>query len=233
MFNWKWLKAEKPLINPVIATLWVGDKSPVIDTCLHSVDAYAERHGIYRKHQSHLNNTNVPHPAWGKLEVLHWFLDSGYDRMLFMDCDIMVAPDSSNIFEEHPTGIWMRRDPLIERRWPEEFENWVLRNHKKRIVAAPYFNTGVLILDKKFTEKWLEDINSRPKVNHATFEQHAIVASLRLSGLHEKVNWLSSKWNWLNVNNIEANRKEERYFDHYASPDGKKILVKNLKRHIA
>lgn len=216
-----------PKRKPVIITYWGGELKSPMSLCVHSVSEYAKRWGLDHWHLRGRPDRKYPHPAWGKIEVLEELIDSKRPRVLYLDCDILVNKIAPNIFDLYE-GNYMRRDPLVEYRWAREFEEWCQNEYFQTVACQPYFNTGVMLLERGFVKQWLRAIHHFPWRNHGTFEQHFFNMTLKTSGIEGRVKWLKSNWNWLNVTQKEFSRPAPRWFDHFASPNGKKILTQAL-----
>jgi hypothetical protein len=77
--------------------------------CLPTIEHYA------KKTNSDLvvmDNSNMlaeyPNNHFLLYECYKHFVNSDYDRMLFLDVDILINPDAPNVFEEFPEGMWLR-----------------------------------------------------------------------------------------------------------------------------
>lgn len=98
------------------------------------------------------------HPTWFKLELFKCL--SEYDRILFVDADILIRPNSPNIFNIVPEGKCALYNEFClgqEKRqnayniYLGEY-NRVLRNFSLPQLDAPfkkkYYNSGVFIVDR-------------------------------------------------------------------------------------
>jgi len=217
------------MAGEIIMTYWAGPTTDYVDRSLSSVKRYADRIGATHKHVSPQHKPDYPHPAWGKQDCLSDFLDSKHQRLLFLDCDIIVADNAPSIFETHPHGNYLRRDPLIEYRWAREFERWCSQNHGFDTCCQPYFNTGVMLMERWFARDLLERLTRTEQINHGTYEQHTWNYCMKHYRMLGDISWLGSEWNWMNVTPLEHRREDERWFDHYPSESGKAILAERLE----
>lgn len=99
---------------------------------------------------------NYKHLFFEKLQLLSLF-DQGYDRVLYLDGDVIVTPHAKDIFKEypdetkfyaydensHPDNPCMDRDSDVEA-LPKDFE-WIKNSQGK----YRYFNGGVMLFSKQ------------------------------------------------------------------------------------
>ena len=95
---------------------------------------------------------NGPQVHFEKLQLLDYF--KYYDRILYLDADILITPNARNIFDWYPDTNylyafdenlapgWMDRDPFVAELEPKL--NWPLNNYGR----YKYFNTGVMLLSR-------------------------------------------------------------------------------------
>lgn len=124
-----------------VVTICVGPRYEAIAELTHpTLKAYADRIGaefiVWRHFEGHKN------PAWQKLELYN--LLEEFDRVCFLDTDIIVRPDTPNVFETVPEdhmglfnefGVTNRIQTMMS--WEPSAE-WVKR--------GKYFNTGVMVM---------------------------------------------------------------------------------------
>lgn len=98
---------------------------------------------------------NYRHIFFEKLQIFN-LLHNGYDRVLYLDADVIVTPKAKNIFEmypdaskfyaydenSHPNNDWMDRDGEVLS-IPIDF-NWKKNSSGK----FSYFNAGVMLASK-------------------------------------------------------------------------------------
>jgi len=91
-----------------------------------------------------------------KFQAIHAFLEGGFERLLYLDLDVLVAPHAENIFEAHDGGFWAAPAP-----GPPQKRRY-LRNLKKHFGEVPagldiesYPNGGVFLLDRPSASRLL------------------------------------------------------------------------------
>lgn len=170
-------------------------------------------------------------PAWSKINMLKWFVESKYNRMLYLDLDIIVNNNSPDIFRTHPTGNWLRRDSLMEMNWPYQCEQWFVNHLKDRIVCQPYYNTGVMLIDRYFAENLIG--STCPYLDDSgVYEQHVFNYIIRKDC--SDVRWLSPSWNYFCFTEDDVKKKEDpatpRYFMHFLSRDNKNMIMPYVRQ---
>ncbi|WP_153915098.1 glycosyltransferase [Shewanella sp. TC10] len=142
-----------------IFTLAIGD-NPMYKAAITSFEEYGKKVGadviVSKELHYHLHVNNKKYdasPAWSEKLYIAELLKT-YDRVLYLDADILVSPFAENIFEECPEldtvymfneGKYKDRSPhaqrinevLGEAHWPEENGKMV------------YFNSGMILLSKE------------------------------------------------------------------------------------
>ena len=139
-----------------------------------------------------------------------------------LDCDILVAREAPDIFRSHPRNSWLRRDSLVELRWPYAAEEWFYNGYREKIPCMPYFNTGVMLLtnDDAGTIAY-SDIPK--KDSPGVYEQNWINYVIRQHKV--PVNWLHASNNYFMYTNKDIHEQNhQKHFAHFLGPDTKKIL---------
>lgn len=193
--------------------------------CIKSIGKYCQKYGI-EHYISDQRVINGPHIMFEKYQLFS-LLNSGIDRVLYLDADIMATPNAENIFDkynnndilyaydenDHPE--WMDRDKYIYEnlsnvKWPQNIKN------KKQ-----YFNAGVLLFSKNLLEQCknsfrLNDIPEWPDIWYFG-EQTIVNYWVAKNGIpFESIDY---KFNRMDLGNYDLNN--ERYksnFIHYAGP---------------
>lgn len=89
-------------------------------------------------------------PGWGKL-ALYDCLGDKYDRVLFLDCDTLVRPDTPNLFECVP---YEKAALMNEGRWFQQERAQAMREGCQLYGintlqwGGQYYNTGVMLLSR-------------------------------------------------------------------------------------
>lgn len=179
--------------------------------------SYAQRIGadfIYQEKER-----KSKYPLYGKYEVFN--LLNEYDRVLFLDVDIIVRPDSPDIFSIVPQGnfaafqegAWCDDNELLARK---ELLQKIANAHNIEILdfdmTKNYFNAGVFLVDKKHKDLFLMP-NENPIMSEITSEQNLL--NLRLFYSKNKTyhlpmcfNSMPFRWSRWYI--------EDSYFIHYA-----------------
>lgn len=160
--------------------------------------------------------------TYEKLQVFD-YLDGTFDKVLFIDTDVVVCPNAPNLFELCPPGV-------IAAANEEKYS--MSKAHKlitQRVLGAvdwtrPYFNSGVMIFDRKHKDifnpenpilrKW---ISCEENNDHIMSDQPILNYLVN----HENYDFidLGYKFNRTRVLKDTHNRFKS-YFIHYAGPSG-------------
>ena len=142
-----------------------------------------------------------------------------YDRVLFLDCDVMVDIDTPNLFDTVPEdklGVYMESDDVSERL--EQTEHIWNFNKLENDGCKQMFNAGVMLLSQCH-----KDI-IRPLPEHVTAkdlfrfrEQIWFNYIFRDVDMHR----LDHRWNHMD---LSQQPEDGVYFRHYAAGDRKKLL---------
>ena len=206
-------------IKTAIFTANIGGGSDCLPAML-SAQWYAGRHGIdYFVCEEPA--IRFLYPPFEKHQCFRLF-DMGYDRVLILDRDILVAPDTPNIFESHPDmdtlyafdesmpDETMNRDPIVsgikgELQWP--------RNERG---TYKYFNSGVVIISRNFKDftsgfRDLPETRSMRRFPEQTSMNYlAIKRGVRFESLEQH-------WNRMDMGIPDpGNRRYGSHFIHYA-----------------
>lgn len=196
---------------------------------------YAEKIGADLLHD-HLDK-KPKYPLFGKFKVGD--LLGEWDRVLFLDCDILVRPDSPDIFGIVPEG---RFAALNEGSWCGSGDIEPRRDLLDKAATAfgisttdfdmttGYFNGGVFMADR--VHKDLFDMPSDNKfMEEVTAEQNVI--NLRLAQKGHKTYSLplcfnAMPWRW------STHYIDDNYFIHYAGmkPAMRMHFIEDGYRHI-
>lgn len=206
----------------LIFQLFIGNLTEGYSKCIDSVISYAKGKADYAL-------SNIPKLNMGSVYFEKFqFLDalSSYDRVLYVDSDILITPKAENIFDvytdptkfyaydENDTTAWMDRDPYVLDINPKL--NWP-KNLKGKL---QYFNTGVMLLSRKsldignpFAFRW----DCSGKLINTFAEQTYLNYAVVKSGLPFET--ISHSFNRMDLGNFDP--MCERYkanFIHYAGP---------------
>jgi lipopolysaccharide biosynthesis glycosyltransferase len=205
----------------LIFTLAIGNYSryPTIKL----MEDYAKKCGADYLPLKHtvINQSNLFFEKFFFVELLE-----RYDRVFYVDGDVLVTPHAKNVFEEFPDeecfyafaendhGQWMDRDycvnPLLD-----DCPEWPLQENGKK----QYFNAGVFLVSKPL-QKYFLNFRNVPNIpgiyefGDQTYLNY-IIAKNKI-----KFESLPHSFNRMNLGKNDPNN--ERYdsnFIHYAGPD--------------
>jgi hypothetical protein len=139
----------KPKSDKLVITVATGGYSEVLDISRSRIQHYAKKCGA-----DYVELTNETQPWWGleKFRVRHF--QPHYKRILFIDCDILVRPDSPDLFKivpEDSVGIHddapCERDRTKALTWAyrQRFMLFESQSLKKEINGHTLLNTGVVM----------------------------------------------------------------------------------------
>jgi hypothetical protein len=161
-------------------------------------------------------NSGWIHPNFLIFDIFKHFITTDYHRMMYVDMDIRILPQSPNIFEEC-NGFGMVEDHKADL-WRRAAMNEWLQTHHPQLTCSHYFNGGVIVGDHPSINQLLgsipEDImefwqTTKDKFPHG-FNQNILNYCIMKSNLKYTV--LSDKWN-------KVCRKAtcDDYFIHYVA----------------
>jgi lipopolysaccharide biosynthesis glycosyltransferase len=193
--------------------------------CIKSVINYSKKNNIdYFISQNAL--INGPHIMFEKYQLFSLF-NQGYDRVLYLDADIMITPKAENIFniydelnifyafDENDNTECMNRDNYIHEKISKI--QWPINNKNKK----QYFNAGVMIFSKNTFDNFksafdLSDIPNWPDIWY--FGEQTIVNYWIAKN---KIPFKSIDYRFNRMHLGKPDLNNERYkadFIHYAGP---------------
>lgn len=149
------------MMKKAIFTLAIGDENPMYRAALLSFELYAEKIGadliVSKEFHYPITITNPKHtasPAWTEKLYIKELLKK-YDRVLYLDADIIITPDAENIFEVYDDldtlylfneGELLERQPVIDKITDimGELEAWPKVNNR-----PIYYNLGCMLISKQ------------------------------------------------------------------------------------
>lgn len=159
-------------------------------------------------------DTETQTPHWEKFSLYKYL--KKYKRIIFLDTDIIVRPDTPNLFDIVPynkIGMFnegkyaYRRDAL-----EQVFEAYEKKNLFPKNWDSSYYNTGVMVFSR-----FHMDLFKSPEIKHGLkyFEQSYI--NLRLILDKYEIFSLSYKFNRMCVmDELTGDPRENSYINHYA-----------------
>ena len=163
--------------------------------------------------KTNINNYKYPH--WCKLDVLEKFLESSYQRCLYMDIDIVIKNNPPNIFNYYKGGINIVTDL--------EHNNNYWTDHKCYNYLKNYYNTGVFIIDRPTAEiifNYSKNFEINTLMRLDSYEQPYF--NIWFDQLNINIQKMSSVWN------VSSKFMDNRryFFVHYSTPDEKKNILR-------
>lgn len=205
----------KTLVN----TLRFGD-CPWFADFVPTLEHWCERHGhdllVWDNPETW---EGLPCPKFCEWCMLHSFLDSDFDRLIYIDADVWIHPEAPD-FPALP-GIAVSTDDHHLLHNPH-FNGWCAALYGREFPLWEYSNAGVWSIDREAAEKLLE-VWTPPYVEFFQ-EQHYFNAAIcrAQADLGMTVSRLPSEWNkW-------AEEMRPAWFQHFwtldKNPDAEKLL---------
>ena len=193
--------------------------------CIKTVNSYCQKFGIDH-YLSQEIRVHGPHVMFEKYQLFN-LLDNGYDRVLYLDADIMITPSAKNIFE-----IYSDNKGIIayDENYPNEAmdrDNYIYENSsniawpKNKYNKKRYFNAGVMIFSKEIIKKYpsafnLDDIPNWPDIWY--FGDQTIV-NYWVTKNQIPFNELDYQFNRMHLGVEDPNNcRYQANFIHYAGP---------------
>jgi lipopolysaccharide biosynthesis glycosyltransferase len=204
-----------------VMSMAIGNKSEW-DYCLKSQSDYCKKYGYdyFIETKSKINFINVYFDKFSCIRLLE-----NYDRVLFLDADVLITPHARDIFKEYPdqeyiyawneniNDVEMNRDSWIATYDPDF--DWPMLDGRKR-----YFNTGCVLYSKKH-----KDLLTKIKMIPFTRKHFSIDGGEQtaINFVVSKENWkfknIDRKFNWMNCGSSDPeNKRLDADFIHYAGP---------------
>lgn len=202
-----------------------------------SVQLYAERHG--------LEVINLTEPKLD-LSVLRWRrrhrnlhlekfqiydLLQDFDRIFYLDADVLIRPDAPDIFKEVPANALGVVNEFVGVEAPKRLQEWkAMRRRLGGFEQLPphYFNAGVMVASRAHRDVFSYHRDSFatgrwPDQNTLNYEAHISATT---------IHWLDPKWNCMpafgqRFENAELRRQS--WMIHYAGESAKSLLLEDLE----
>jgi len=207
-------------MKTAIFQIFIGQPHEGYKLCINSVKSYSQGKADY--FISNKTRINGPSVYFEKLQCLD-LLDH-YDRVLLIDCDILVTPKAENIFEKYPEDFlfafnensddeWMQRESWIDTYSPDF--DWPVYNGRKQ-----YFNTGCVLLNK--SHRNILNLMAQMKFTHKNFSiDSSEQTPLNYVVSKHKIPFKSLDYSFNRMDLGKNDPTNERYkanFIHYAGP---------------
>lgn len=174
-----------------VVTVAVGKGLDWLEISEPTMKAYAETVGA-----EFVKLTDVTCPPWAMGEKWQVFdLFDQFDRILFVDADIVIRPGAPNLFEHVPedhVGLYDDYNDLTE--WTWLYTEYEQIQKDQRFPVRPLhtcYNTGLVMASQRHRDIWKQPNFFRP--SH-TYEQSLINLKVREAGW--KVFALSREIHW-------------------------------------
>lgn len=226
-------------MKKAIFTLAIGDENPMYRAALLSFEQYAKKVGadlIVSKELHYPITISEPKhtasPAWTEKLYIKELLKE-YDRVLYVDADIIITPDANNIFEVYDDletlylfneGELLERQPVIDKitHIMGDLPNWPQVNQR-----PVYYNLGCMLISKQCPLFEIAQLDDLQKIcNHIKYYEQTYVNYLihRDNLKHQSI---SAEFNRMDVLGLDGYKQAS--FIHYA---GRGYTNSSLKREV-
>ena len=177
----------------VIYTVVIGESTKQLaKITMPRMQHYARRcHADFIVHEK----STVDGPHFSKFDAIIDGCALGYDRVLFLDADILVASDEEDIFDSYTCALQNEFRPpvgavpaVVECAFAE-----IHRNFDPNF-SPPYYNSGVILLDRKTLEPLAKRLREIERVRLVLWDQCQFNWHLREIGAPEQD--LPAVWNY-------------------------------------
>ncbi len=216
-------------MKKAVVTVCIGDVYSNIARLTHpTLKAYADRVGAdFVVLNSKKTAKSTPH--WEKFAIRDLF-KNGYDRIIYVDTDIIIRDDCPNLFEEVPAGMVGMFD---EAPFTDRSKELMIDTCKEYGITLPgwnskYYNTGVMVLSKVH-----EDLLEKPEKEYFSFYEQTYI-NVKIAEKSIPVHDLSYKFNRMVC--MDGHTGEDRYdsyiihyagFPNYSTLNG--VISKDIK----
>jgi hypothetical protein len=171
-----------------------------------------------------IDNENISplYPLAAKFQV--YKIQPHFDRVAFLDVDLLVSNDCPNIFDEVPVGlVGIHDDFWYQRKWEwmyDEFRKLAESQEWKEPLPTKLqcLNTGVVVCDREHTDVWLPPSKPYP-IFHCS-EQNFVNLNIHRAGysLHLLPEQFNFQW-WANKKTFDTTDAPMLHFAGMAQPD--------------
>jgi len=197
-------------MKKAVITIALGDFYTKMAEFTHPIiKAYADKIGADFIVIDKNDEFKIPH--YTKLNLNKYLRD--YDRVLYIDTDILIREDAPDIFAEVPEdeiGIF-EEGQFMERQ--QSMLQFLIENKvDPKIWNKKYYNTGVMVLSKQHANIFIKPLTE--EVNH--FAEQSYI-NLLFCIFKPKIHNLHYKWNRMYaLDRITGEDRYDSYFMHYA-----------------
>lgn len=192
-----------------LVTICIGEYYEKLAELTHpTLKSYADKIGadfiVWRGFEGH------SHPAYQKIEI-GVLLDS-YDRVLYIDTDIIIREDSPNIFDEVPYDkLGLFEEGAFANRVGAMSQYSQQCNLDLSTWDGSYFNTGVIVCSKIH-----KDIFAPTAIEIINYYEQTYL-NFRIHQINPEIHSLHHKWNRMSLmDTLTGESRLDSYFLHYA-----------------
>jgi hypothetical protein len=208
-------------MKTAIFTLSIGESSGFIP-CMLSARKYAQRHNISYFISSRID-IRFYAACFEKFQGFKLF-DMSFDRILFLDRDVMITPNAPNIFEcysdmdtlyafdENSPAEYMDRDHIVTA--IKDGIDWPKNDRGK----FRYFNAGIFIVSKNF-KRFIEGYKNRDLYTIPEMRMFHEQTCLNYMAASKGVEFGGLDYCWNRMDLMQPDTQGRRYeanFIHYA-----------------
>jgi lipopolysaccharide biosynthesis glycosyltransferase len=201
-----------------------------------SMERYAGRFGLEVVHLEE-RDLNLEVLRWRRrhrnlhLEKFQLFnLLEDYDRILYVDADVLIHPEAPNVFDIVPEAYLGVVNEQLGEEAPKREQEWGrMQRRLGKLEREPgrYFNAGVLVVSRAHRE--LFAYSKRKFAAGRWPDQNTLNYYARQLGL--PIRWLGPEWNCMPVFGERFQDPDQRrmsWFLHYAGEAAKAALREDL-----
>jgi len=180
------------------------------------------------------NLPNLPSPHWAKFSI-HELLKKQYDRIAFIDADILIRPDAPSLFDlvpEDQFGIFNEGTYAPRAMCIHEVRK-VFNVELPKWDGKTYYNTGVMVVSR--AHRYIFSITEEIKPLRNSFGEQTYL-NMKIIANDVKVFSLPFKFNRMSLmDRIVGVTRLDSYFVHYAGFDimfGEGKTIESMDRDI-
>jgi lipopolysaccharide biosynthesis glycosyltransferase len=199
----------------LILTITLGEKYKQVAVITHnSIKQYANKINadflVIDQNYLH-DNTNSPH--WNKFLIKSIFEQQNYDRILYIDTDVIIRNDCPNLFNIVPEDkIGMFNEGKYESRFNPLQEALKIYNIQITDWDGSYYNSGVIVISKQHKDLFVlpETIHSLPMFEQSYLNILLLKSEFSMYDLDYKFNRMSL------MDKLIGESRYASYIIHYA-----------------
>ena len=161
---------------------------------------------------------------WEKFQI--YDLLNTYDRILFIDTDIIIRDDTPDLFELVPYDCLgaFNEAPWTERSKELMIDTCKAYNVKLKNWNGKYYNTGVMVLSRIHKQLF-----KKPDLEYFSFYEQTYL-NMKIAELEIKIQELDYKFNRMNcMDRVTGEDRHASYLIHYAGCPDRNLIVQIMK----